>query len=237
MSDLYRYQTDPGQNPVAPHGRRCTRRRTTSVSSARARDIYAHADQLRARPDRAQRQHVLVRAVRPGLLRDSRSAPGSARTRATGSFMRAADGTSRPSTATTCWTRRAADPDADARQDRSRHRRHHQRRRAQHQSAQVFAKSACSSSTTCRALQPQGSTCYIDSAEPPASMPRPQTNVLQYSEEKQQRRRHASRSSTLITNERWFDANEKSIQTQDDATGQAISTVGHQPELREPPPL
>jgi flagellar basal body rod protein FlgG len=30
----------------------------------------------------------------------------------------------------------------------------------------------------------------------------------------------------LIANERWFDANEKSIQTQDDAVGQAVTTVG-----------
>jgi flagellar basal body rod protein FlgG len=30
----------------------------------------------------------------------------------------------------------------------------------------------------------------------------------------------------LITAERWFDANEKSISTQDDATNQAITTVG-----------
>ncbi len=30
----------------------------------------------------------------------------------------------------------------------------------------------------------------------------------------------------LITNERWFAANEKSIQTQDDAVAQAIQTVG-----------
>jgi flagellar basal body rod protein FlgG len=30
----------------------------------------------------------------------------------------------------------------------------------------------------------------------------------------------------LISAERWFQANEKSIATQDDATNQAISTVG-----------
>jgi flagellar basal body rod protein FlgG len=30
----------------------------------------------------------------------------------------------------------------------------------------------------------------------------------------------------LITAERWFDADEKSIQTQDDATNQAITVVG-----------
>ncbi len=30
----------------------------------------------------------------------------------------------------------------------------------------------------------------------------------------------------LITNERWFDANQQVIQTQDNTTGQAIQTVG-----------
>ena len=30
----------------------------------------------------------------------------------------------------------------------------------------------------------------------------------------------------LIANERWFDANEKSIQTQNDAVGLAVQTVG-----------
>ena len=30
----------------------------------------------------------------------------------------------------------------------------------------------------------------------------------------------------LITNQRWFEANEKSISTQDDATNQAITVVG-----------
>ena len=36
----------------------------------------------------------------------------------------------------------------------------------------------------------------------------------------------SNRWRRLITNERWFEANEKSISTQDDATNQAISTVG-----------
>ena len=76
-----------------------------------------------------------------------------------------------------------------------------------------------------QALQPQGSTGYI--AGPNAGLrPATQTSVLQYSEEKSNG--DVVRSIVdLITAERWFDANEKSIQTQDDATNQAISTVGH----------
>jgi flagellar basal-body rod protein FlgF len=74
------------------------------------------------------------------------------------------------------------------------------------------------------ALQPQGATQYI---APPAAgvQPATQTSVLQYSEEKSNG--DVVRSMVdLITAERWFDANEKSISTQDDATNQAISTVG-----------
>jgi flagellar basal body rod protein FlgG len=75
-----------------------------------------------------------------------------------------------------------------------------------------------------QALQPQGATGYI---APQAAGLRPatQTSVLQYSEEKSNG--DVVRSIVdLINAERWFDANEKSIQTQDDATNQAIATVG-----------
>jgi len=76
-----------------------------------------------------------------------------------------------------------------------------------------------------QALQPQGSTGYT--AGPDAGLhPATQTRMLQYSEEKSNG--DVVRSIVdLITAERWFDANEKSIQTQDDATQQAIATVGH----------
>jgi len=74
------------------------------------------------------------------------------------------------------------------------------------------------------ALQPQGATGYI--APPDAGLrPATRTSVLQYSEEKSNG--DVVRSMVdLITAERWFDANEKSMQTQDDATNQAISVVG-----------
>ncbi len=76
-----------------------------------------------------------------------------------------------------------------------------------------------------QALQPQGATGYV--APPNAGVrAATQTSILQYSEEKSNGDVVKS-IVDLINAERWFDANEKSIQTQDDATNQAISTVGH----------
>lgn len=75
------------------------------------------------------------------------------------------------------------------------------------------------------ALQPQGQTGYL--ATPAAGVrAATSTSVLQYSEEKSNG--DVVRSIVdLINAQRWFDANEKSISAQDDATNQAISTVGH----------
>ncbi len=74
-------------------------------------------------------------------------------------------------------------------------------------------------------LQPLGSTGY--QATPAAGVhAATATNVLQYSEEKSNGDVVKS-IVDLINAQRWFDANEKSIAAQDDATGQAISTVGH----------
>lgn len=74
------------------------------------------------------------------------------------------------------------------------------------------------------ALQPQGTSMFL--AGPNAGIQAAtQTSVLQYSQE-QSNGSVINSIVDLITAERWFDANEKSIQTQDDATNQAISTVG-----------
>ena len=74
------------------------------------------------------------------------------------------------------------------------------------------------------ALQPQGATQFIAPADAGVRAAT-QTNVLQYSEEKSNG--DVVRSMVdLINAERWFDANEKSITTQDDATAQSINTVG-----------
>jgi flagellar basal-body rod protein FlgG len=74
------------------------------------------------------------------------------------------------------------------------------------------------------ALRPQGSQRFVDSG---AATPRASTNTsaLQGSVEKSNA--DVVRSMVdLITNERWFDANTKVIQTEDSEVGNAISTVG-----------
>jgi flagellar basal-body rod protein FlgF len=76
------------------------------------------------------------------------------------------------------------------------------------------------------ALQPQGATQYtIIPGQNAGIRPATQTNVIQYAEEKSNGDVVKS-IVDLINAERWFDANEKSIQTQDEATNQAITTVG-----------
>lgn len=73
-------------------------------------------------------------------------------------------------------------------------------------------------------LQPTSGTNFIDPGTA-GVQPAQNTSIIQYAEEKSNG--DVVRSIVqLITNQRWFEANEKSIQTQDDATNQAISTVG-----------
>lgn len=72
----------------------------------------------------------------------------------------------------------------------------------------------------------QGSNSYTDPTNTAGIHAATATSVLQYSQEKSNS--DVVRSIVdLITNERWFEANEKSIQTQDAATNQAISQVGN----------
>jgi flagellar basal-body rod protein FlgF len=75
------------------------------------------------------------------------------------------------------------------------------------------------------ALTKIGSNDYIDGGQAGVHAAT-QTSILQYAQEKSNA--DVVRSIVdLITNERWFEANEKSIQTQDAATNQAISQVGN----------
>jgi flagellar basal-body rod protein FlgG len=74
------------------------------------------------------------------------------------------------------------------------------------------------------ALRPEGANRFIDTGAAGVRAAT-KTTALQGSLEKSNA--DVIRSMVdLIANERWFDANEKSIQTQDDAVGQAITTVG-----------
>lgn len=74
------------------------------------------------------------------------------------------------------------------------------------------------------ALRPQGSERFVNTG---AANPRAATNTatLQGSVEKSNAD-VVSSMVDLITNERWFEANQQVIQSEDNLTGQAISTVG-----------
>ena len=74
------------------------------------------------------------------------------------------------------------------------------------------------------ALRPEGSNRFVDTGAAGARVATT-TTTLQGSLEKSNAD-VVSSMVDLITNERWFDANQKSIQTQDDAVAQAIQTVG-----------
>lgn len=74
-------------------------------------------------------------------------------------------------------------------------------------------------------LQPVGATEYTNVNNVAGVHPATNTTVIQYAEERSNG--DVIRSMVdLITNQRWFEANEKSISTQDDATNQAITVVG-----------
>jgi len=74
------------------------------------------------------------------------------------------------------------------------------------------------------ALRPEGSSRFVDTGAAGARVAT-NTTALQGSIEKSNADIVGSMVD-LITNERWFDANQKSIQTQDAAVAQAIQTVG-----------
>jgi len=74
------------------------------------------------------------------------------------------------------------------------------------------------------ALRPEGSNRFVDTG---AAGPRAATNTTALQGSLEKSNADVVRSMVdLITNERWFDANQKSIQTQDDAVAQAVQTVG-----------
>ncbi len=72
-------------------------------------------------------------------------------------------------------------------------------------------------------LRPEGADKFVNSG--PAPQPATQTAVLQGAQEKSNAN-VVSSMVDLIANERWFDANQKMIQTQDTELAAAITSVG-----------
>ena len=74
------------------------------------------------------------------------------------------------------------------------------------------------------ALRPEGSNQYVDTGN---AGPRAATNTTALQGSVEKSNADVIRSMVdLIANERWFEANQKSIQTQDTAVAQAVQTVG-----------
>jgi len=73
------------------------------------------------------------------------------------------------------------------------------------------------------AMRPEGANKFVNSGAAPTTATA--TTVLQGAQEKSNADVISSMVS-LIANERWFDANQKMIQTQDTEVGAAITTVG-----------
>jgi flagellar basal body rod protein FlgG len=215
---LYRYQTDPGQNPL---------NRLPGVAAQEPVGPLGSGSDVYATPTNFEQGQIAMNGNTfsfalsgPGFFAVQDPATGQIQYTRDGSFMRAADGT-------------LATVDGKTVLDAGGH------------SIPMPALGKIEVGTqgninvdgvtsgnigvfefnNIQALQPQGSTGYV--APPNAGLrPATQTSVLQYSEEKSNGDVVKS-IVDLINAERWFDANEKSIQTQDDATQQAIATVGH----------
>ena len=88
---------------------------------------------------------------------------------------------------------------------------------------QTYDRLGITEFTNANALRPEGANEYVDSGA--GARAATNTTALQGSLEKSNA--DVVRSMVdLITNERWFDANQQSIQTQDTAVAQAVQTVG-----------
>ncbi len=88
---------------------------------------------------------------------------------------------------------------------------------------QTYSRLGITEFTNANALRPEGANDYIDAGA--GARAATNTTALQGSLEKSNA--DVVRSMVdLITNERWFDANQQSIQTQDTAVGEAVQTVG-----------
>ena len=216
--DLYRFQTDPGRTP----GARIDGVADAAGTSARS----AAARRSTTRPPIFEQGAIAttgndldVALSGPGFFASARRNTQVRYTR-DGASMRDANGLlTRPERRPRAGPQ-PAPPIALPAQGKIGidARRHGQRRRPA-----PTPSSAWSSSRTRPRCGPRARTA--SSTPAPAARAATNTTALQGSLEKSNA--DVVRSMVdLITDERWFDANEKIIQTQDDANGSAISTVG-----------
>jgi len=217
QTQLYRYQTDPGQNPL---------NRLPGVDTQVPIGTLGNGSDIYATPTNFEQGQIALNGnaysfalAGPGFFAVQNQQTGQITYTRDGSFMRAADGT-----LTTVDGSSVLDAGG------------HTIPMPALGKVEVATDGAINVNgvnsgqiglfefNNVNALQPQGATGYV-AGQGAGVRPATLTSVLQYSEEKSNGDVVKS-IVDLINAERWFDANEKSIQTQDDATNQAISTVG-----------
>jgi flagellar basal-body rod protein FlgF len=218
MTQLYRFQTDPGQLPD---------NRLPGVPTQTPIGPLGNGSDIYATPTSFEQGQIAINGNAfsfalsgPGFFAEQDPATGQVTYTRDGSFQRAADGT-----LTSVDGKSVLDENGHTIPMPALGKIEVGTDGAVNVDGVVSANIGVFEFNNVQALQAQGSTGYI---APQAAGIRPATgtSVLQYAEEKSNGDVVKS-IVDLITAERWFDANEKSIQTQDDATTQAIATVGH----------
>lgn len=228
MSDLYRYQTDPGQNPSNRTPGVATQAYVGQLGSGS--QVYATPTNYEQGPITANDNPYSFALSGPGFFAIRDPQTGTVQYTRDGQFMPGADGNLAtvsgadvlgpngqpipiPTTGTLGQNQLSTNGKIQV-----------DKQGNINLAGNVFGQIGVFEFNNLQSLQPQGSTNYIDPGTAGVHAATG-TNVLQYSEERSNGSVIQSMVS-LITNERWFEANEKSISTQDDATGQALSTVG-----------
>jgi flagellar basal body rod protein FlgG len=217
MSTIYRYQTDPGQVPA---------NRTPGVPVQVEMGQMGSGSQVYATPTSFEQGQLYVNGnpyslalSGPGFFATRDPATGQVTYTRNGSFMRAADGT-----LATVDGAQVLDGGGNAIPMPPLGKVEIDTKGNVNVDGVVTAQIGTYEVNNLNALQPQGNTGFV--AGPGAGVhAATQTSVLQYTEEKSNNDVIKS-IVDLITAQRWFDANEKSIATQDQATAQAITTVG-----------
>jgi flagellar basal-body rod protein FlgF len=217
QTDLYRYQTDPGQ--VGSN-------RLAGVPSQVQIGRLGSGSQIYATPTQFEQGQIAMNGNAfsfalsgPGFFAIQNRATGQVTYSRDGSFMRSADGlltTLDGSNVLNAGGRPIPMPPVGKIEVDT--------KGAIDVDGAVSAQIGTFEFNNVNALQPLGGRQYLP-GQGAGVRAATNTSVLQYSEEKSNA--DVVRSMVdLITAERWFQANEKSIQTQDEATNQAIATVG-----------
>jgi flagellar basal body rod protein FlgG len=217
QTDLYRFQTDPGQNPSL---------RLAGVPAQDPVGKLGSGSQIYATPTQFEQGQIAMNGNTfsfalsgPGFFAIQNRQTGQITYTRDGSFMRSADGLLTTVDGSNVLNNGGqaipvpplgkieVDPKGIINVDGA-------------QTAQLGTFEFAN----VNALQPLGSRQFLPD-QTAGLRQATRTSVLQYSEEKSNG--DVVRSMVdLITAERWFQANEKSIHTQDDALNQAITTVG-----------